>query len=109
MTLKERIREYVEQTDYVSFAELGNRFGSEFNNGDRELCQGENVVIWSNMTEDGVMAISELLDEGAIHLHPSSTLVYLIDGCALKLPTVRRRRTYKTPHWLPVTIRPGAR
>lgn len=105
-TLKERLLEYITGTDFVSFAELGNRFGKEFQDGEMSISKGENVVLWAGMTECGAQAVSELLDEGAIQIEPCRTLVYLIDGSCLTLPVMKRPRRYKKPHWLPVTLRP---
>lgn len=104
--LKQRILDYVRATDHVSFAELGNHFEG-FTGGDHALCKAHNIILWAGMTEEAVQAMMSLLTEKLITPHPSSQLVYLIDGRSLTLPIVKRVRKYKNPHWLPVTLRPA--
>ena len=43
--LKSRVAQYVRRTDYVSFAELANRFGAAFYAGDRVLELRENLIL----------------------------------------------------------------
>jgi hypothetical protein len=90
LPLKERVRQYVYDTDHVSFAELGNRFGDHFKGGDREISKGENIIVWSGMSQEGAQAIVELLEEGIVALAPASTLIYLCDGAMPSLPIVKR-------------------
>ena len=47
-TLKDQIRNYVQTTDYVSFAELSHRFPG-FAGGEVSVCQGEHLVLWSGI------------------------------------------------------------
>jgi hypothetical protein len=104
--LKERIREYVEQTDYVSFAELDNHFG--ISGGDHTLETVPNLFLWIGMTAEAANAINELLAEHAVYCHPSSLLVYLIDGRRPDMPIPKRMpgaSGFKKPHWAPVTLR----
>lgn len=106
--LKARVLEYIKRRDYVSFAELGHRFGDNFaGGGEFSISKGENIVLWVGMTEAAANAISELLEEGAIRAEPTVLLVYLADGACMRLPLVKRNRAYKKPHWLPVTFRPA--
>jgi hypothetical protein len=107
-TLRDRVLAYVLQTDHVSFAELGNHFEG-FRGGDFQLQKGENIILWAGLSQEAVNVMGDLLDSGAIEPHPASILVYLIDGCSLTLPLVKQARKYKTPHWLPVTLRPPGR
>ena len=105
--LKERVAEYVRKTDYVTFAELGSRFGAAFFDGEYAMLARPNIVFWAGMSEEAVTAISELKKEGVIHFQPTQAITYLIDGRSLSFPIVKQARDYKKPHWLPVTIRPG--
>jgi hypothetical protein len=92
--------------DHVSFAELANRFPG-FAEGEHSLCLGDdNMVLWSGMTQEAVTIISELLNENAVHAHPSTLLVYLVDGRHLTLPIPKTTRKLTKPHWVPVTLRP---
>jgi len=107
--LVERIQEYVAKTDYVTFAELANRFGDEFRGGEHCLSKGNNTVLWIGMTEEAAKAVTALLEGGAIAVQPTSPLTYLIDGSCPGLPVAKQARRYKTPHWLPVTLRPAGK
>jgi hypothetical protein len=107
-TLKDRVVAYIQATDYVSYAELSNRF-SEFRDGDLAISMRENLYLWAGMTQEAVDAIQALREEGAITVKPSSLLVYLADGRSLSFPIARRVRDYKKPHWAPTTLRPAGK
>jgi hypothetical protein len=107
-SLKDRVMAYIEATDYVSYAELANRF-SEFKDGEFAISLRQNLILWVNMTEDAVQAIDELRAEKRITVNPSSLLVYLADGMSLNMPIAKRVRDYKKPHWVPTTLRPAAK
>jgi hypothetical protein len=114
MTLKEDIWDYVQRTDYVSFAELDRRFGETYEmDGDYgiELGALPNAWVWSGMSEEYAQAIIELRNEGRIQYESASELVYFFDGGMLQMPIARRLRKdgYMQPRWLPVTIRPASK
>ena len=106
-TLKDRVRAYIESTDYVSYAELAHRF-PEFKGGDYATFLAENLVLWANMTQEAADAINALRAEGHIKIQPSSIFVYLADGMTMSLPIAKRVRAYKKPHWAPTTLRPAS-
>jgi len=108
---KSDICQYVRFMDWVSFAEMRRRYGSQ--------AQGEytlrlprfpNIILFEGLSYIFCSAISDLLIEKKIHPHGSSPLVYLIDGMEIQLPLAKRKPLsgdYKRPHWLPVTFRYG--
>jgi hypothetical protein len=105
-TLKERVRDYIVATDFVSFAELANRFGDHFSGGDRCLEVQPNLVLWAGMTEEASDAVRTLLNEQIIFAARTTQLIYLCDGRSLTFPIAKRARSYAKPHWVPVTLRP---
>jgi hypothetical protein len=111
LPLKDQIEKYITQRDHVSFAELAREWPMHFHDGNLDyLWENDNVgetVLWSGLSRQGFETISELLKADKIYFHPSNTLTYLVDGTILKLPIAKGMRKYKTPHWLPVTMRPG--
>ena len=104
--LSERILEIVVGRGSVSFAELDRVEG--FGGGDQELIvdgdQLSNVIVWQRLTEAAVDAIAELQREKFIELKGASRLIYLIDGCSLRLPLAKSRRHYKKPRWWPAVL-----
>jgi len=40
-------------------------------------------------------------------MKPTAMLTYFVDGMCLKLPLVKRNRSYKNAHWLPVVLKLG--
>ena len=106
-TLKDRVLEYIGSTDYVSFAELANRFGDHFKGGEHCIELRHNLVLWAGMSAEAATAMRELLNDKEIAAQPSSMWVYLADGSALTFPIAKRVRTYTKPHWAPVTLRPA--
>lgn len=105
-SLKDRVLEYVRTTDYVSFAELNRTFDGVFSGGEQALQLRENLFLWVGMTEEGSAVVRELLNSRQVRPHPTTSMLYLIDGLTLKLPVAKRVQAYKAPHWLPVTLRP---
>lgn len=110
MITANEIYEYVLKHDWVTFAELKNRFGGDGSlDGDFSLYCDErgSLVLWANMSENFVDAIKELLVGNLLFLWPTQYLTYLIDGHALTLPIAKRppKRGYKEPHWVPVCLR----
>lgn len=118
MPLKDRVLRYVRETDHVSFAELGNRFSGEIHvprdqpGYEIRLPGTQNVIIWSGLTDAAEAAIVDLWQGGLVAFVPARPLVYMIDGLMVKLPVLKRlpkSRDTKTPHWLPVVLRPAER
>lgn len=89
----------------VSFAEMSRIDGF---NGTLSMCLGgnENVILWSDMSQEAIEAIKQILDEGEYKMVPTQAMVYWIDGLVPSLPTVKRNMVYKTLHWLPVSFNP---
>jgi hypothetical protein len=93
----------------VSLVELARLEGFE---GNLEV-KGEppNRVLWHGVSQEGLDAINMLLEQGLIVCRSTNPLVYLIDGALLRYPIARRWKSYKKPHWMPVTFStapPGA-
>lgn len=91
----------------VSFAEIMRDFDVE-----GEYClerTGKNLIYWAGLSESFVKMFVKLMQEKKIYIQTTKFLVYLIDGQTLTFPIARRwvNRTYKKPHWLPVTIELG--
>ncbi len=77
--------------------------------GSFALCAPErpNTVFWAGMSEEFCDLMVPLLRQRRIHLWPTSPLVYLVDGCLLRLPIAKRpsrHRDYKEEHWLPTVL-----
>jgi hypothetical protein len=108
-TIKEDIKSYVHKNDHVTFAELSNRINN-FSGGGISICmnQNDNFVVWVDMTKDAADAINELIRENQIHITAAGFITYLTDGRTLNLPLAQGNYQYKTPHWVPVLLRPGA-
>ncbi len=110
--LEAAIVDLVARLDYVSFAELPRRlaeagFAESRLKGDSTLELPGNIILWCGLSAELVDAIRALLDSKRLHLHPASTLVYIIDGVALRLPVAKRlpKEGYRKSHWLPVCLR----
>jgi hypothetical protein len=103
--LEAAIRETLKK-DHVSFAELSRLPGFK---GDYSLSSADfpNIIWWVNMSEGAIDTLTRLRKEGVFHFHPANPLIYLIDGCSLTLPIVKRVVNYKTPHWAPVSLKLG--
>jgi hypothetical protein len=105
----DEIRKLLPQ-DNVSFAELARLQGFA---GDQELFLNaatgtSNIALWAGVSPEVADALKALLDAGECHFRPTSPLTYLCDGMMLKYPLVKRSRHYKTPHWAPCVLKPGA-
>ena len=86
----------------VSFVELSHEVAGF--DGNMELTIGDNIVLWWGVSAVAAKAIEDLRSSGAIHVHPTTAMVYLIDGTIPRLPIAKRAGPYKSPHWLPVVF-----
>ncbi len=103
--IKDEIYKYISTSGYVSFADLARRI-SGFN-GDYEMALRDDLLLWSNMSEEATNALIELQKENKIEMEPCSAFIYLVDGMSLRLPVAtshRPKKGYKKRHWLPVTF-----
>lgn len=67
-----------------------------------------NVLYWVNLSDELSEIVEDLIKEKQLFYHPADYLTYLIDGCALQMPIMKRmppKGGYKTPHWLPLCLR----
>ena len=108
--IKDRILDYIRRTDHVSFAELRNRFGQDFQLEGSELAlmAGEFVVFWTGLNETAAKALEELLEAKLIKTQPCQPLIYAMDGGMLGLP-ILKPKARKPPTkltWAPVVLRP---
>ena len=112
-TLKAEILEMVTDRGGVSFAELSRieGFKDDSDHPDGALAmmhpRFDNIVLWPNVTPEGIEAIRSLMADNAIHWLPCDPIIYVVDGCMLKLPVVKNAQPYKHPRWLPVTFSAG--
>lgn len=105
-SMKAKILEYVTTMDWVTFRELQRHLGPESEGDYQWSFAGKNVVVWVGMSLDFTDAVTELFQENKLAVGSADWLTYLLDGGGLTLPLVRQHRSYKKPHWLPLTLRP---
>jgi hypothetical protein len=106
--MKDTIRAYLLGRSHVSFAELSHQIAG-FSGGPCALTManpkgGERLILWADMTDESVLALQELHDEGFYGYEGCTPLVYLIDGAVPRIPPARQFRAYKDERWLPVTL-----
>jgi hypothetical protein len=111
--LQQAIVALVRERDTVSFVEaeqLCKQLGVD-HRGNMALMLGDpeaNVVLWAGMSDAFFLSIRSLIERRQIFVWPSMSLVYIIDGKLLDLPTVRAKRPkkrYSRPTWLPTVLR----
>jgi len=97
------IYEFIKENRGVSFAEIEGKFGS--GNATIEL-KDKNIIIWSGLKDDVADDIIELINEEKIYAHPTSSVIYILDGKALRLPIAKDppKEGYKELHRLPVVL-----
>ena len=100
--MKDKIFEVINRKGAVTFIELCDEV--EGFRGDSVIGTAKNVIYWSGVSEEAITHISDLLKENKIKFTPANPLTYLMDGCSLSLPLVKKDVHYKTPHWLPVVM-----
>lgn len=103
--MEDEIFRLIKRRQHVSFAELVRKIPG-FDGGNVDLLSEgvENIVFWTGISEQALQALNSLHAQKKIFKHPSSTLVYFIDGMVLNLPVAKRKREYKTQHWCPITL-----
>ena len=71
------------------------------------LPDNDNIILWTNLTEEAAEAFKEIWSEKILKPNPTEDLVYLMDGAYPTLPVVKSNRKYKKPHWLPLSFDKG--
>jgi len=104
---KEEIAALVNAKQYVSFAEIEAAW-PDLSKGQSILhVPGkDNLIVWQGLSAPVAEAITEMVAEGSLHLHPTTILVYLADRKMLDMPVAQ---TMDVPPqasmcWLPVTL-----
>ena len=107
--MKEKLLTLIKKNGDASFAGILQHYPEA--KGDMEMIfeEYENLILWRGLTNEAILSIVALLDEGQIHMNVVTPLVYLIDGLPANLPTAKSIRSYKKPHWLPVVFEMGAK
>jgi hypothetical protein len=113
--LQAEVYNYIKSLGHVSFVELEKAFPEHFNDECKmSLLPSKGVkckfILWYNMSEEFIDALSWLLDNKHISANWSSLFIYFIDGCTLKLDTppwekgVQWVKKSDKEYWLPVTF-----
>lgn len=105
--MKKLIIEKIEELgSNVSFVDLRTIEGFS---GDQDYWNlSHNWVFWQGVSHEFIQAIHELVRDGVIDVEMVSPMTYMIDGCSLKLPLVKKAIKYKSPRWLPLVLNKGA-
>ncbi len=74
--MRDQILDFVRERRYVSFVELERVLGDAMS-GDFNLEKGENVIIWSGVSEHFAEVFANLVGTGQVRLVPTTPLVYL--------------------------------
>ena len=103
--LEQKILDLVAERQHVSFVEIKRLLGED-SRGEiwLSLPKHPNIILWPNMNQAVANALASLIKTGRLYAHPSSVLVYFVDGESLNLPLAKQARQYKKPHWLPVVF-----
>lgn len=89
----------------LSFVQLSTIDGF---NGDASIeVENKNIHLWFHCSINAVDALSQLLNERQIEIHPTSHLTYVVDGQIPRYPVARQDRIYKSPRWMPSQIIKG--
>jgi hypothetical protein len=113
--LAARVLDHIKRQPHqpVTFLDLANAFPADFRDGTRSLRlhQDQTIVVWHCVTDAAIQAIEELMAAELVIVtaSPQVKWLYVCEGGSVPaLPVARPNRSYKTPHWLPVTIMAGA-
>jgi hypothetical protein len=108
-TLETRLLALVEQRDYVSMVEVTRELPETV--GDLAWCsaEDENIIFWNGVSPAFLDALRTLREREVVRFTPGSTLSYFVDGAVPNMPVAKHppKGGYRTPHWLPVYLRPG--
>ena len=109
-TAAESLLDYVRKRDYVSLHQATQVLAQHIETkGDLalELRGYKNVMLWAGWSQQALDALNGLLAARLVHWQSTSSLVYLADGCLLKYPVAKSLKSFKSPRWFPVVLRPG--
>jgi hypothetical protein len=96
--MAKKIERYIEQYDYVTFAELSNHIAGFSAPANALACEFKlgSVLFWTNMTTPASQAIEKLFVERRICAKNTTALPYFVDGITLR-----------ANNWAPLVLRPG--
>ena len=104
--LVDQVVAHINAVQYVSFAGIRRLLEPHIPiSGELAACSPENnnIILWAGMSQEFFDVIKELTFARGVYRHPSTPLVYMIDG-ALPLLPVAKNVKHKTPHWAPITF-----
>lgn len=111
--MADKIYDLVKTRRHVSFAEL-ERLIPGFCYGDGEgkkttafaLSEHPQLIVWLNISDEGVAALEELRKSQRVSLNQCSHLVYMADGKMLPFPIPKRmpRPGTKKDYWMPCVL-----
>jgi len=102
-----RILQFIYEREYVSFIELEKWIERNTDidaKGDAMVTALPNLILWYGMGEDLGFIIRQLLADKEIYIHPSTVLVYSLDGARPSMKVAKRFQNYVTPRWFPSTL-----
>lgn len=109
--IKKIVLDYINENGSASYAELQwlfDQYGYDYKGALMSCADAcEHVVFWSDWNAEAFDLMAELLHEGVVHREPAHPLRYLVDGCAMTMPIVKRAIQYKTDHWCPAVFVKG--
>lgn len=95
---------FIKKRKHVSFVELRENI-KDFQ-GERSMWineeEGENILLWGSLSQQSIDNLQKLLTEKKIVGVPCEPMVYVLDGSISRIPVAKKRKHYKTPHWLPI-------
>lgn len=103
--------EFIGARDHVSWVELVQqmeRLGVDTEgDGTVELTDCPNLCLWLGLSDRAIEIVASGYFRARVELHPSDSLVYLMDGGIPNLPIAKKppKNGYSTLHWAPTVMR----
>lgn len=104
--LKNYILETIKTHSNVSFADLVKH--KSYSRGKNSVqLDGKNIVLWTDMSDDVMDTINDLINSDIIKYEPCSEFPYVLHGIKLDMPIAKKAVIYQQPKWLPVQMVKG--
>lgn len=108
----EKIRRYVLETQGVTVVEVTKMLEEQGVATEGNIAVSypyEPVLIWAGVSQEVYDVLTRLVKDTEVEVHPTTPLVYYIDGQVPTLPlanvdSVNKRYPYKKDRWLPVVF-----
>ncbi len=103
--MQQRIREYLKYNSPATMHDLELDIDGFAGTFELMMPGYENVVLWHNVSQQGIDAITELLLNERVKLEGVDLMAYYYTQAPIDSHRITKLKHVKSPHWWPTVVR----